>query len=232
VNTQCVPDHTWVRSHSFILRCDLRCTPTSREGLTHSFPTHIHTYPWPLLHNSSIDTHNPSDGEKRGNHSHLTYTLGHSLGRGVRVWAPSSHTSTLSSHTCKPPRLSSQGFAGWIVQVVRYMILCNGFIPISLYITLEVIKVFQCVLVSRSEKLMHGHVGYRGRNAVVVIATYGYGKERCRCHRSVFSDNCLQSVGPLPHPLPAPSSVRRCSTPTWGCTIGRPTRGSTATPPR
>lgn len=39
-----------------------------------------------------------------------------------------------------------QGFPGWIIQVIRFIILLNGMIPISLYVTLEMVKVLQCVL--------------------------------------------------------------------------------------
>ena len=42
------------------------------------------------------------------------------------------------------------------------MILCNGFIPISLYITLEVIKVLQCILVLNADLKMYHRYGPQG----------------------------------------------------------------------
>jgi len=45
-----------------------------------------------------------------------------------------------------------QGFPGWIVQTIRFVILTNGFIPISLYITLEMIKVLQCTLMLNQDR--------------------------------------------------------------------------------
>lgn len=45
-----------------------------------------------------------------------------------------------------------QGFPGWIIQVIRFIILINGTIPISLYITLEMIKVLQCTLMLNQDR--------------------------------------------------------------------------------
>ncbi len=49
-----------------------------------------------------------------------------------------------------PPR--AQGFPGWIIQTIRFVILINGTIPISLYITLEMIKVLQCTLMLNQDR--------------------------------------------------------------------------------
>ena len=40
------------------------------------------------------------------------------------------------------------GFGSWVVQAVRYIILLNNVIPISLYVTLELVKVLQCSLLA------------------------------------------------------------------------------------
>ena len=45
-----------------------------------------------------------------------------------------------------------QGFPGWIIQTIRFVILINGTIPISLYITLEMIKVLQCSLMLNQDR--------------------------------------------------------------------------------
>ncbi|KAG1664091.1 hypothetical protein FOA52_013275 [Chlamydomonas sp. UWO 241] len=47
------------------------------------------------------------------------------------------------------------GFAGWVVQVVRFMVMLSGFIPISLYVTLELVKLFQCALVFNTDLFMY-----------------------------------------------------------------------------
>lgn len=48
-----------------------------------------------------------------------------------------------------------QGFPGWIIQVIRFIILLNGIIPISLYVTLELVKVLQCVLLYNGDRQMY-----------------------------------------------------------------------------
>jgi magnesium-transporting ATPase (P-type) len=42
-----------------------------------------------------------------------------------------------------------------VVQFVRYVILLNQMIPISLYVTLELVKVAQCVILTYDEKMRH-----------------------------------------------------------------------------
>ncbi|KAG2485813.1 hypothetical protein HYH03_015523 [Edaphochlamys debaryana] len=46
-------------------------------------------------------------------------------------------------------------FKGWVVGVIRWIILLNGIIPISLYVTIEVVKVFQCKMVLDNDRLMY-----------------------------------------------------------------------------
>ena len=57
--------------------------------------------------------------------------------------------STLSFSTSPLPSSTSH------LKVIRFMILLYGIIPISLYITLEVIKIFQCVLVLNMDLRMY-----------------------------------------------------------------------------
>eukprot|EP00241_Pyramimonas_parkeae_P000712 CAMPEP_0114248118 /NCGR_PEP_ID=MMETSP0058-20121206/13395_1 /TAXON_ID=36894 /ORGANISM="Pyramimonas parkeae, CCMP726" /LENGTH=1017 /DNA_ID=CAMNT_0001361489 /DNA_START=230 /DNA_END=3280 /DNA_ORIENTATION=+ len=46
------------------------------------------------------------------------------------------------------PELASDSFAGMVVHFLRYVILLNQMIPISLYVTLEMVKVIQCIFLS------------------------------------------------------------------------------------
>ncbi|KAG2451812.1 hypothetical protein HYH02_003588 [Chlamydomonas schloesseri] len=46
-------------------------------------------------------------------------------------------------------------FKGWVIGVVRWVILLNGVIPISLYVTLEVVKVFQCKMIYDQDRAMY-----------------------------------------------------------------------------
>ncbi len=47
------------------------------------------------------------------------------------------------------------GFGAWVVQLVRYIILLNNMIPISLYVTLELVKVLQCSLLYSCDRKMY-----------------------------------------------------------------------------
>ncbi|KXZ52548.1 hypothetical protein GPECTOR_9g592 [Gonium pectorale] len=47
------------------------------------------------------------------------------------------------------------GFRGWVLGVIRWMILLNGVIPISLYVTLEVVKVIQCKMILDQDRQMY-----------------------------------------------------------------------------
>ncbi|PNW71492.1 hypothetical protein CHLRE_16g656500v5 [Chlamydomonas reinhardtii] len=46
-------------------------------------------------------------------------------------------------------------FRGWVIGVVRWVILLNGVIPISLYVTIEVVKVFQCKMIYDQDREMY-----------------------------------------------------------------------------
>ncbi|GLI63173.1 hypothetical protein VaNZ11_005942 [Volvox africanus] len=46
-------------------------------------------------------------------------------------------------------------FKSWVLGVIRWMILLNGVIPISLYVTLEVVKVFQCKMILDLDREMY-----------------------------------------------------------------------------
>ena len=123
-----------------------------------------------------------------------------------------------------PPSPPLQGFPGWIVQVIRYMILCNGFIPISLYITLEVVKVLQCVMVLNSDLLMWVRGGGVRAPGVANPGNISQPVHYCRCSFPPITHS-LRSLLPLllsAHPAIPP--------PTAG-TIARLTHASTATPP-
>ncbi len=48
--------------------------------------------------------------------------------------------------------MPAQSFAGWIVQVIRFCILLNGLIPISLYVTIEMVKILQCIWILNSDR--------------------------------------------------------------------------------
>ncbi|KAK9820083.1 hypothetical protein WJX72_005942 [[Myrmecia] bisecta] len=47
------------------------------------------------------------------------------------------------------------GFADLVIQFFRFMILLNQMIPISLYVTLEVVKVFQCLYLAWDRAMYH-----------------------------------------------------------------------------
>jgi magnesium-transporting ATPase (P-type) len=47
------------------------------------------------------------------------------------------------------------GFGSWVVQTLRYIILLQNVIPISLYVTLELVKVMQCVLLYNQDLKMY-----------------------------------------------------------------------------
>ncbi|GLC49980.1 hypothetical protein PLESTB_000329300 [Pleodorina starrii] len=46
-------------------------------------------------------------------------------------------------------------FRSWVLGVIRWVILLNGVIPISLYVTLEVVKVFQCKMILDLDRHMY-----------------------------------------------------------------------------
>lgn len=48
-----------------------------------------------------------------------------------------------------------RGFQGGCVTVLRFIILLNQLIPISLYVTLEVVKVFQCLFLNADRQMYH-----------------------------------------------------------------------------
>ncbi|EFJ44459.1 hypothetical protein VOLCADRAFT_95397 [Volvox carteri f. nagariensis] len=47
------------------------------------------------------------------------------------------------------------GFASWVLGVIRWMILLNGVIPISLYVTLEIVKFLQCKMILDLDREMY-----------------------------------------------------------------------------
>ncbi|KAF5838676.1 hypothetical protein DUNSADRAFT_2440 [Dunaliella salina] len=76
------------------------------------------------------------------------------LGAGDQIFNGLNHGLWYLRINGEWPELG-QGFAGWIVQTIRFIILTNGFIPISLYITLEMIKVLQCTLMLNQDRKMY-----------------------------------------------------------------------------
>lgn len=80
---------------------------------------------------------------------------GHAIPSCTPQRPPSTHAHT---HITRTRNTHAQGFSGWIIQVVRFIILINGYVPISLYITLELIKVLQCTLMLNQDRQVRGEV--------------------------------------------------------------------------
>ncbi len=106
--------------------------------------------------------------------------------------------------------LVSQSFAGWILQVIRFCILLNGLIPISLYVTIEMVKILQCIWILNSDRQVRVRGGRRAR-------VWAPGLQ---CIWLLNSD----SVAGVAACAPCWRDARRCTTRTW-------TRPSAAAPP-
>ena len=77
------------------------------------------------------------------------------VGIGLDIWHVEVDSADVASGICRIfPDLPPGGGAVF-VQFLRFLILINQLIPISLYVTLELVKVIQCTLLSWDLNMYH-----------------------------------------------------------------------------
>lgn len=84
----------------------------------------------------------------------VVFFLACMLSAGDQIWRNNNKGQWYLMWQDKWPDYGS-GFRGWAIQVIRFIILLNGLIPISLYVTLELVKVLQCKLLFNLDRAMY-----------------------------------------------------------------------------
>ena len=87
-----------------------------------------------------------------GMHCQVVFALIGAVGR--EIWLDQHSGAYYLEATHGWPDLG-QGWTGGVVTMLRFIILLNQLIPISLYVTLEVVKVIQCVFLNWDRQMYH-----------------------------------------------------------------------------
>ena len=85
-------------------------------------------------------------------HCQVVFALIGAVGR--EIWLDQHKGAYYLEATHGWPDLG-QGWTGGVVTMLRFIILLNQLIPISLYVTLEVVKVIQCVFLNWDRQMYH-----------------------------------------------------------------------------